>query len=260
MVIPCLGIMKWWYICLVINGEELFECVEHPHYYVTKSGKIYSSYQIGGRGVYGLQYIHELRASSDKDGYLRVVLCNNGNKTYENIHSLVAQQFIGDIASPYVINHIDGNKINNAIDNLEIVTVKENTEHAHKNGLIKRDIKVIVECKTGDVLLFNSMAECCENIQDISIHYLKQIRDGIIQYSMVYFEKYDTHSRISKIQSFYNGKPYLMFDTMQECDAHFNMKRGSTSSAIKNNHYRQKVNQYHIVFPNVSTIENSESI
>ena len=61
------------------------------------------------------------------------------NKTYYYIHRLVAAAFIEN-KTPLIrrwVNHIDGNKKNNAVSNLEWVTPKENTEHAIAKGLIK---------------------------------------------------------------------------------------------------------------------------
>lgn len=63
---------------------------------------------------------------------------NIENKTYNfYIHRLVAKYFIGDIPSGYVVNHKDGNKLNNHYSNLEIVTYSENIRHADKIGLRK---------------------------------------------------------------------------------------------------------------------------
>ena len=74
-----------------------------------------------------------LKLSEDKDGYL---LVNLNGKTFRS-HVIVAQTFIKNDDNKPQINHIDGNKKNNNIDNLEWVTNRENIIHAYKNGLIK---------------------------------------------------------------------------------------------------------------------------
>lgn len=51
-----------------------------------------------------------------------------GNKTYY-VHRIIAQVFIHNSENKLLVNHIDGNKINNNIDNLEWVTHSENTQH-----------------------------------------------------------------------------------------------------------------------------------
>ena len=51
------------------------------------------------------------------------------------VHSLVAECFIGDRPYKYTVNHKDGNKLNNNIDNLEYLSYSENVKHAYDNGL-----------------------------------------------------------------------------------------------------------------------------
>ena len=47
---------------------------------------------------------------------------------------------------------------------------------------------------------------------------------------------------------------------MQDADAYFHMKKGSTSAAIKTcNRYRKKINMYTVIFPNISTIESTDN-
>jgi len=70
------------------------------------------------------------------DGYKFVILCKNKKHKKYPIHRLVAKYFIGNPTKKrYDINHIDGNKQNNKVTNLEYCTSKENTRHAIKIGL-----------------------------------------------------------------------------------------------------------------------------
>ena len=73
---------------------------------------------------------------SDGDGYLQVKIVGNyrGNK-HTFIHRLVAEMFIPNPLGKLEVNHIDGNKTNNAAVNLEWVTHAENIIHADSTGL-----------------------------------------------------------------------------------------------------------------------------
>lgn len=73
----------------------------------------------------------ELKQRINNDGYL---IINLNRKTY-TIHSLVAKFILGERPTGLCINHIDGNKLNNKPDNLEYITISENTLHSIRNGM-----------------------------------------------------------------------------------------------------------------------------
>lgn len=241
---------------LCINGEMAYECKRNPYYFITKSGRVYSIYKVGGQGSVDASYPHELRYGFDRDGYKRVVLSLYGHKRYVKVHTLVAEQFIGDVVSPYTVNHIDGNKTNNDVTNLEIVTGADNTRHAHTTGLTTREVQVRVE-HDGVVKTYRSIIECVIANDGLSRHYLEQLRRGIVLPSMVWFKKRDPSKRISPIDAYYNGQLYRSFDNMQDASAYFGMSRGAVSAAIKDSTYRERVNRYTVSFPSVSTIESA---
>lgn len=69
-------------------------------------------------------------------GYLRVCLAKNGESSDHFVHRLVAYAFIGVPDGDLYINHIDGNKTNNVVGNLEWTTMAENAQHAHRMGIV----------------------------------------------------------------------------------------------------------------------------
>lgn len=69
------------------------------------------------------------------DGYLGVDLYGNGHRTTAKVHRLVGDAFLPNPDGLPQINHKDGNKYNNSVDNLEWVSAEDNMKHAVKNGL-----------------------------------------------------------------------------------------------------------------------------
>lgn len=73
-----------------------------------------------------------------RNGYKAVCLVSDKKKKFKNIHRMLAEAFIENPLNKSQINHIDGNKTNNSLDNLEWATPSENITHAHKTGLIPK--------------------------------------------------------------------------------------------------------------------------
>lgn len=102
------------------------------------------------RNIEGYQYIvsnfgHVRRLGSDKDhsvrdcrGCLVTDLYNEGRRKTVRVHRLVAKAFIDNHDNKPEVNHKDGNRHNNNVDNLEWVTKQENCIHAWKAGLSKQ--------------------------------------------------------------------------------------------------------------------------
>ena len=68
-------------------------------------------------------------------GYIRYALNYNGDKRNYSLHRLVAEMFIPNPEHKPQVNHKDGVKTNNHVENLDWVTDQENVDHAHANGL-----------------------------------------------------------------------------------------------------------------------------
>ena len=86
---------------------------------------------------------HILKGRPTKGGgYLQVSIRYDEEKKFINryVHRLVAEAFLSDTHTEEknYVNHKDGNKINNKVDNLEWVTASENEQHAHDTKLITK--------------------------------------------------------------------------------------------------------------------------
>lgn len=98
-------------------------------YYITKDGKCYN----GKTNRY-------LQGQVLKNGYLSYwIVLPDGTKKRLYAHRLVAQTYIDNPENKEQVNHIDGNKLNNCVDNLEWATPSENQQHSVKNGLRSYD-------------------------------------------------------------------------------------------------------------------------
>ena len=69
------------------------------------------------------------------DGYLIICLCKNGKQKTHQIHKLVAQAFVPGYQEGYVVNHIDENKTNNHVSNLEWTTIKTTTNYGTRTQI-----------------------------------------------------------------------------------------------------------------------------
>lgn len=76
-----------------------------------------------------------LKERTHRDGYLYVGLYKNGKTTTAKSHRLVALYFIPNPENKPQVNHKDGNKLNNNVENLEWCTAAENARHAVDTGL-----------------------------------------------------------------------------------------------------------------------------
>lgn len=108
--------------------KEIFKKIpEFPNYLVSNLGRVCSIRN-------GIREFKKLRPCSGREEYLNVTLWDNGIKKKICIHNLVAKIFIGEVPDGYIVDHIDNNPSHNYVTNLQIITLKENTQKAAKHS------------------------------------------------------------------------------------------------------------------------------
>ena len=106
-------------------------------YKVSSHGRIYSLPRKDARG-------HSIKGKLLKPGvpgnhgyYVVNLMCDKNKRLAVPVHRIVAENFIDNPNNVKTVNHIDGNKLNNSVKNLEWMTHEENLRHALKNGLMQ---------------------------------------------------------------------------------------------------------------------------
>lgn len=104
---------------------------------VTDNGDIFTTNKnkIRSNGRLDNRKGKKLKPATDKDGYLRITLTNYGKRKSYFVHRLVARTFLDNYDDKLQVNHKNGIKNDNRIENLEMCTLQENIKHSIKTGL-----------------------------------------------------------------------------------------------------------------------------
>jgi hypothetical protein len=115
-----------------LNGEEWLEYPNNKNYLISNKGRIQARFTL-------------LNPKTNRWGYKSIKICSKASNREHCLHKLVAETFIPNKNNKPQVNHINGIKTDNRVENLEWCTVKENVQHAYITGLKKGKKKVSEE-------------------------------------------------------------------------------------------------------------------
>lgn len=156
-----------------IKGYDNYECSTEGRIRNKKTGRI-------------------LKEQVNCNGYKTLTLYQNKYAKNERVHRIVASTFIYGKYYGKDVNHIDGNKLNNRVDNLEWCTRKDNVRHSMDIG-VKAMNNFGKECvrvrliETGEI--YNSINECARST-GLDISGIRQCLNGRMRsYKWLHFER-----------------------------------------------------------------------
>lgn len=146
--------------------------------------------------------ILKVKGETYKTGY-RVSLWKEGVEKDFLVARLVSMNFIELPFEKLTVNHIDGNRFNNKIENLEWVTLKENIQHGFKTGLYPTKKVIISNIKTGEAKHFKSLSEASRCLGRCNGYISNQIqKDGNI------FDRWDNQYEVVAISAQTRGTKF----------------------------------------------------
>jgi hypothetical protein len=143
-------------------------------YFVTEDGRLFRD----GR---------EKKPTMAKRGYMTISLYKNNVRTTHNLHRIIAELFVQNPENKMIVNHIDGNKINNHAHNLEWVTNKENSQHSvhvlrkemgERHSRAKLPDKIVLYIKRCKKTNIKPNYDRLSKTYDVGVQHLKNIYNG----------------------------------------------------------------------------------
>lgn len=189
----------------------------------------YKNYYISNLGRVKNDNGHIYKKAKSNSGYLFVILTIGKNKTkHFYIHRLVATYFIENSNSYPVVNHINENRLDNRVENLEWVTYKQNSNYGNsKNRISEKNklggighIPIIVHFPNGDVLKAHSLREASRitGVSRSAIQLRLENKQGTFPNDIYKFEYADANktSNNKAIKKYDNGHNFAKKMTYAE--------------------------------------------
>lgn len=125
-----------------------------------------------------------LSPAYDRDGYLKYTFSYKGNRKSISAHRLVAMAYIPNPENKPTVNHINGIKDDNRVENLEWATYREQTEHSTKNHLRDNNVQALEKAnkKRSVAVEFNGKTYPSLNAahRDVNLHTATIKKYGVV--------------------------------------------------------------------------------
>lgn len=158
-----------------IKGYENYSISTHGN---VRRYRTYSSFYYKGKD----RFVY-IKGMITIKGYHMKGVCKNGTKRNIAVHRLVAEHFIPNPQNLPQVNHIDGNKLNNHISNLEWVTASENILHSVRIGLRKpkdgrtyHNSRMVINLESG--VFFETLRDAFNSQNEFSYKFLSMMLNG----------------------------------------------------------------------------------
>jgi hypothetical protein len=133
----------------------------YPEYSITTDGRVFSHKKPGGNGkgkVLDYSYKRELKPQKNKKGYLKIFLEQNTDRSrHTSIHRLVAETYIPNPHNYDTVNHINGDKTDNRVENLEWMSNADNIEYSQAKVRL-------IETPTGEIIEIFNLSKWCREV------------------------------------------------------------------------------------------------
>lgn len=230
-----------------------------------ESFKDYKYYEISnyGRLKYKIQSKYKITmGSKSSDGYRMATLKGNRNNIFStSIHRLVAILFISNPENKSYVNHIDGNRENNNISNLEWTTPSENSQHAHDTNL-NSSKKSIYQLDENNKIIneFESLVKAYEYLNKTILNGNNEGKLGSLSRALNLYNKQDVSRKykgyywcfkedykkdISKHNQYVNNKTKIIqynFETKEDIKIWDSIMEASEFYSLQNNCSKKAIN------------------
>lgn len=229
--------------CFTFIREIWKQVIEFPEYEISSNGRI--KYPIRkGNPPYKIRIAE---GGISGDGYKMFCVTNDKISIKKAMHRIVADAFLINPNNYKIVNHKDGIKTNNNVENLEWCTHSQNTLHAYANDLISGKRKIYqLDCKNNIIKKWDTIKEACESLKLTGIGSVLNGRNKFSGgFSWCYAENYDnsintitlydTNKKKVKQIDITSNNVVKIWDSASDASKYFSTKNNSSVKAIKAN-------------------------